>query len=556
MAVDYNKGVRPNVYELMQGGGGGSYELPPATDETLGGVIIGRGIDVEPNGTISVTAPAPADTYTKAEIDAQQADQNSRIAANATSISNAEIDISNIDQDIDEITQNYPPRITALETSQAAQDTAITSLQTHQQQQDTAISVNASAILANTRAIEDIAQDIQDIAADYAPRITALETSQSAQDTTISGIQSDISDINLHQSEQDTNIGNNASAILTLETDLETLSTTIADDATLGLVKTDTSRNISTDENGKLQIGGRLGQFSSSEMPDGGLYYPLHIQPEVVWKNSFLITEGTLISTRSSRIFALAAGINVTLKITAAAGATRFEVSNTFANRFNCAIARNRYATIREGTAGTIMVHVTNVYLANDPDKTPLVPYSGATESGNNIVIETDAPLSDTDEVTKLRLYGTMTFDSSFHCGQGNGTGGVTGKGKLLQLGQSQLSLDGNSILIGNSIFNSKTRCIIVGASHINHVQSACLTGEGHDTTNGEFVGLAAHGKYSEVKANTAFVIGNGTNNTTRANLFEITDDNGATGIMVKSPNGTEFKITVDDTGNLSTTQV
>lgn len=591
MAVDYEKGVRPNVYELMQGGGGSSYVLPPATEETLGGVIIGRGIDVEQDGTISVTAPAPADTYTKSEIDAQQAGQNSRIAANEVSIANVEENVSSIEQDVSDIVQDYPPRITALETSQAAQDTAIASLQTHEQQQDTAISANASAILANTRAIEYIAQDVQDIDNDYAPRIAALETSQTAQDTAISNIETDIDGIEQHQAEQDTNIGNNASAILDLETsqeaqdaaivslvshqeqqdtaisanssaildletDLETLSTTIADDDTLGLVKTDSSKNISTNENGMLQIGGRLGQFSSEEMPDGGLYYPLSIQPEVVWKNSMLITEGTLVSTRSSRIFALAAGINVTLKTAAAAGATRFEVSNTFANRFSCAIARNGYATIQEGTAGTIMVHVTNVYLANDPDKTPLVPYSGATESRNNIVIETDTPLSDTDAVTKLRLYGTMTFDSSFHCGQGNGTGGITGKGKLLQLGQSQLSLDGNSILIGNSIFNNKNRCIIVGADHINHMQGACLTGEGHDTTNGKFVGLAEHGKYSVTSANTAFAIGNGTSNTARSNLFEITNENGATGIVIKSPNRTEFKITVDDAGNLSTTQV
>lgn len=36
------------------GGGGGTYELPPATATTLGGVKIGEGVKVEPDGTISV----------------------------------------------------------------------------------------------------------------------------------------------------------------------------------------------------------------------------------------------------------------------------------------------------------------------------------------------------------------------------------------------------------------------------------------------------------------------------------------------------------------------
>ena len=105
MAIDPNKGMRPNLYELMQGGGGGGYvlpiasadtlggvkigegvsidaegtisvegatpyELPAATADVLGGVKIGEGVDVDANGTISVDVPAPVDAYTKAEIDA------------------------------------------------------------------------------------------------------------------------------------------------------------------------------------------------------------------------------------------------------------------------------------------------------------------------------------------------------------------------------------------------------------------------------------------------------------------------------------------------------
>lgn len=294
-----------------------------------------------------------------------------------------------------------------------------------------------------------------------------------------------------------------------------------ATDTVLGLVKTNPSENIDLNANGQLTVGGRLGQFSSQEVPDGGLYYPLTIQPEKVAKNSLLISEATGLTVGSSRIFALFAGTGVTLKSAAAAGATTFQVSNTYANRFSCAAARGGYATIEEATAGTNIVKVTKVATANAPN-TDLVPYSGATESNNNIIITTDAPLSMTDSISKLRLYGSMTFDSSVHIGQGVGTGGVAGKGKLLQLGQSQLALDGNSILVGNSIFTSKNRVAIFGANHINRVQGACLTGEGHDTPDNGFVGVAAHGKYSDVKSDTAFAIGNGTSNTARSNLFEI----------------------------------
>ena len=328
-----------------------------------------------------------------------------------------------------------------------------------------------------------------------------------------------------------------------------------ATDSTLGLVKTNSVQSITLDNDGKLVIGGRMGQFSSQEIPVGGLYYPLTIQPEKVAANSILISEATGLTVGNKRIFALFAGAGVTLKKTAAAGATTFEVSNTFANRFTCAAARGGYATIDESSAGTIIVKVTSVHTANDPN-TQLVPYSGATESGNNIIITTDAPVSTDASLSKLRLYGSMAFDSSVHIGQGVGTGGVSGKGKLLQLGQSQCSLDGNSILVGNAIFSSKNRCAIFGASHINHVQSACLTGEGQDTTNGTFVGVTAHGKYSDVGASTAFAIGNGESNTARSNLFEVRDASGQTEVVMKSPNGTAYKLTLADDGTLTTTAV
>ena len=328
--------------------------------------------------------------------------------------------------------------------------------------------------------------------------------------------------------------------------------TDVATDSTYGVVKTNLTESITLNANGQLMVGGRLGQFIyNGEF--WGLYYPTTIVPESVAKNSLLISEATGLTVKAARTLALFAGAGLTLKKTAAAGATTFEISNTFANRFTAAACRGGYMTIDEASAGTIMVKVTSVHTANNPS-TQLVPYSGATESGNNIIITTDAPLSTTDSVTKIRVYGSMTYDSSMHIGQGVGTGGVSGKGKLLQLGQSQCSLDGNSIMVGNGMYNTKNRVSMFGASHINNVQGACLTGEGHDTTNGTFVGLAEHGKYSVTSANTAFAIGDGASNTDRRNLFEVATNNGQTEVIMKSPNGTSYKLTVDNSGNLAIT--
>lgn len=45
--------------------------------------------------------------------------------------------------------------------------------------------------------------------------------------------------------------------------------------------------------------------------------------------------------------------------------------------------------------------------------------------------------------------------------------------------------------------------------------------------------------------------VGNGTSHTDRSNAFEVTDDSG---IVLKSPDASRWKITVDNSGNLTTT--
>ena len=336
------------------------------------------------------------------------------------------------------------------------------------------------------------------------------------------------------------------------ELDDKVNTTDIATDTNYGIVKLNPNESVDLNANGQLTVGGRLGQYPNG----GGLYYPTTIQPENVAPNCLLLTEATTVGLFANRTFALAGGAGVTLKKSAPAGSTIYEVSNTFANRFTCAMVHGGYAAIDQAGAETHCVKVLRVYLANDTDKNQLYPYSGATESNNNIIIETETSVNPNASTTKLRFYGSMRYDSSVHIGQGIGTGGVSGKGKLVQVGQSQTALEGNSIMVGNSMFSSQNRCALFGASHINKVQGAFMGGEGHDSTNGTFVGLGAIGKYSQINSDTAFAIGNGTSNTARNNLFEITSDGGI--IVPSSTSGStkKFKITVNDSGTISATEV
>ena len=61
----------------------------------------------------------------------------------------------------------------------------------------------------------------------------------------------------------------------------------------------------------------------------------------------------------------------------------------------------------------------------------------------------------------------------------------------------------------------------------------------------------------SEISSDTAFAVGNGVfnanGNITRSNALEVKTDGS---IVLKSPNGTKYKIAVDDSGNITTAAV
>ena len=192
--------------------------------------------------------------------------------------------------------------------------------------------------------------------------------------------------------------------------------------------------------------------------------------------------------------------------------------------------------------------------MAKDTEMTPLVPYSGATESRNNIIIETDEPFSDTETLTKIRVYGRMRSDSSLYMGLNVGNGDTdSAVGKNLLLGQNILSMAGNNIVVGNSHYVGKNRDAVFGGNHIINTAGTLASGYGHDTTNGSDY-VVPLGQYSLVEPDTLLAIGDGTSNTARHNVFEIKNVNGATGLVLNSPNGTQYVLTVADDGTLNTT--
>lgn len=68
MTVDYDKAMRPNLYELMHSSGGG-YVLPPATVSTLGGVIVGQNLSVNSQGRLNAIIPDMSNFATQQDLE-------------------------------------------------------------------------------------------------------------------------------------------------------------------------------------------------------------------------------------------------------------------------------------------------------------------------------------------------------------------------------------------------------------------------------------------------------------------------------------------------------
>lgn len=312
----------------------------------------------------------------------------------------------------------------------------------------------------------------------------------------------------------------------------------IASDAEYGMVKTNPSESINLNNNGQLTVGGRLGQFQG-----GGVYYPTDRNFANVGNYTFAITDAQNMFM-SNREFIIAGGANIALKSSHAAGSTTYRVSNSYANRIALSNLVGGVATRQESTAGTFTVPITSIKFANGND---ISPYSGGTESSNDIIITTNGSANPSDATTQIRLYGKFSATDIISAGQGNASSG----GKCLQVGQSCMNAGSAQVIqVGNSLYSSANNSAQFGRQHINKQTDSLLAGFGHDNTGGS-QGASALGLWSNITANTAFAVGNGTAANARSNAFEVTKDSG---IVLKAPNGTRYKITVSNTGALTTT--
>lgn len=316
-----------------------------------------------------------------------------------------------------------------------------------------------------------------------------------------------------------------------------------ATDSTLGLVKTNSAKNITLNDSGQLEVGGRLGQY-----PDGGVYYPDTIEPGGVGPSSFLMTDGARNLIVTGRTFGIMAGAGLTCKNTAA-GSTVYRASNSQGNRFICAAVLGGRAALSQADAmenGTAAI-VSIEYANGDPLTTP---YFGPTESSNDIIITLERTVNPDAATKALRVYGTNKSTDNILVGQGVAAGG----GKALSLGQATFAGGNQCIAFGNSAYVNANNSVGFGHTHLVNKQFCFAAGQGHDFTDGPN-GSAAVGVASQIGSDTLFAVGNGTFSTSglaKSNAFEVLRD----GIVLKSPNGTRWKIAVDDNGNISTTAV
>ena len=315
-----------------------------------------------------------------------------------------------------------------------------------------------------------------------------------------------------------------------------------ATDSVLGLVKTNNDSSITLDEDGKLVVGGRLGQFPTTT----GIFAPNNMAPRMVADYDLLVTDALGINMTGNRSLAVVSGLGVTCK-SAAAGSTEYRVQNNYTNRILCKAAEGGFASRDEATSKVErIVQVVSVTI----NGAAYTPNSAANDSTNDIVIKTSETLNPTSAITSIRLFGTMGSYASVYAGNGISALG-SGRSLMLGGGITKGSVNDNC-LVGNGIYSSGQGVAAFGRYHVLRKNRGFFAGTGHDSTNAPSEGASAVGQYSYMDANTLFAVGNGTGHTERSNAFEVRTD----GMVLKSPNGTRYKITVNDSGEISASPI
>ena len=323
---------------------------------------------------------------------------------------------------------------------------------------------------------------------------------------------------------------------------LDYIATLIATDSDYGFIKTNPNKSITLNADGQLEVGGRLGQTA-----EGGLYSPVSMNPVLVDANALLLSGMSGLSVANGAL-ALLRGSNVTVK-SAPAGTTEYHVSNTYTNRLICAGLQTAGAVCIINEAAEPTGEFSTV-LSCTIAGASFVPHTGADDPNNDIVIVVDKTCNPDSAVTQIRCYQAATKSSSFYAGQM--VGGGSGLANVI-VGQNVFSPSGNVVaMIAAQSYNTGNGNAIFGRYHNSRKNRWFMSGTGHDTTNGRSEAGAVVGQYSNITSTTIFAVGNGTNQLNRSNAFEVVDD----GIILKSPNGTRYKITVSNTGSITATAV
>lgn len=317
-----------------------------------------------------------------------------------------------------------------------------------------------------------------------------------------------------------------------------------ATEATTGTVKLNPAESVTLNASGQLNVGGRLGQMSNST----GVYSPKSINPTNVGDGSFLLTEasGTYLGAKS---LAVSTGAGLTCR-SAAAGSTVYRVTNTYVNRLSCSLllVADAVAALNEDDAKAgNFARVVSVQRGGStyvPDSSP-----NSTAQADDIVITLDKSINPNAATTSLRVYPAEKSFSNLFVGQAVGGNG----GASVVVGQRVMSASGNACaIIGADIYNTGNGNGVFGRQHISRKNRSFLAGTGHDTTSARSESVAAVGQWSSIDSSTLFAVGNGTNHTTRKNAFEVT----VNGIVLLSPDGSRWQVSVSNTGDLTTTKL
>lgn len=316
-----------------------------------------------------------------------------------------------------------------------------------------------------------------------------------------------------------------------------------ATDLEYGLIKLNSSENITLDSDGKLKVGGRIGQFNGTT----GLFAPNDRDPRAVGNYSFLITDAMGMALDTSRAFALVSGLGVTCK-SAAAGSTEYRVTNNYNNRIVCKAAENGYISLSEAKSNVERIVPVVSVTINGSSFTP----DSSANSSNDIVIKVAETLNPDSATTSIRIFPVMKSYSTAHIGNGIASWGG-GRNFLLGGGVTKDGSGNDNCVVSNGAYVNGNGNGVFGRYHVIRKNRGFFAGQGHDSTNAAGEGVSALGQYSYIDANTLFAVGNGTSHTARSNAFEVLKDGS---IVLKSPDGSRFKLAVDNSGNISTTKL